>query len=106
MVHQITCKMLEAYGCPLSAIESALVSHPAVLEVAEVAKEDEKGQSKSKAFIVSKVVTSRPNNWQNKFRTTPGKGLLLISTPNGSNLLKNSLRLRIGISDVINYGTD
>ena len=35
-------------------IESALVSHPAVLEVAVVAKEDEKGQSKSKAFIVLK----------------------------------------------------
>ena len=29
-------------------IESALVSHPAVLEVAVVAKEDEKGQSKCK----------------------------------------------------------
>jgi len=35
-------------------IESTLVSHPAVLEVAVVAKEDEKGQAKPKAFIVLK----------------------------------------------------
>jgi benzoate-CoA ligase len=35
-------------------IENTLVSHPAVLEIAVVAKEDDKGQSKPKAFIVLK----------------------------------------------------
>lgn len=33
-------------------VEQALVSHPAVLEAAVVAKEDEKGLTKPKAFVV------------------------------------------------------
>jgi len=49
-------------------IESALVSHPAVQEIAVVPKEDEKGLLRPKAFIVLKPGFEPSEELANKFR--------------------------------------
>ena len=86
-------------------VESALIAHPAVLEAAVVAREDEGGLTKVAAFVVLKAGFSDGDGLVAELQEWVGRALADIRGLDGWNLFRSCRRLLLGNCSDLNCGS-